>query len=105
MAGYAAAAMIVSWFLGSRIDEGTLALILFGLVPVVMFAWIHDTLVQGEMWRQGPRSLTAASTLNEQRISRKKQPVKFWTMIALTAVFAAAAAAFVVMGILIKCSV
>ena len=105
LAGYAAAAIIISWFYGNRMDEGALALILFGLVPVVMFAWIHDALVQGERWRQGPRSLTAASTMNEQRISRKKDPVKFWFMIVLTAVFAMAVAAFVVTGLFIKYSV
>lgn len=104
LAGYAAAALIVFWFFGNRMDEGALALILFGLVPVVMFAWIHDALFRGEMWRQGPRSLTASSTMNEQRISRGKDPVKFWLMILLTAVFAIAIAAFVVAGLLIKYS-
>lgn len=100
--GYAVIALLAALWLKERLDEGMMALLLFGCVPVVMLAWLSDALLRGQMWRQGPRSLTSSSTFNEQRITRRRQPVQFWLMIGLTAVFALAILVFVVLGIWTK---
>jgi|GEM_PF-1867878 len=96
---YALLAAVGSWMMDTRLSKGMSSLILFGLVPVVLVAWIVDAIRAGEMWRQGPRSVSASLTMNESRVTRNAQPIRFWLMICLTAAFALAIFAFVVIGI------
>ncbi len=96
--GIVAVALYLS---GDSYSEGILKLILLGFVPIVIVSWIRDALVRGEIWRQGPRSLTGASTMNEQRVCRKEQPVLYWLAISAATALAIALTVFVVMGMLI----
>ncbi len=99
--GYAILAAVALWLIGDRFNEGVLKLMLLGFFPIVLAGWIRDALVRGVLWRQGARSLTEASTMNEQRVSRSEQPVRYWLAIATASLLATALALFVVIGIVI----
>lgn len=100
--GYALVATAGLWIIRDRVDEAIVSLVLLGLFPVVMAAWVRDAICRGEIWRQGSRSLTESATLNERRITRQDHPVSFWLMVGLTVVFALAILLFTLTGIYIR---
>jgi hypothetical protein len=101
-AGYAIVALVAGRLFATHMDEAMIALILFGLFPMVILAWTFDALQSGEMWRQGPRSLTSSLTLNERKVTRRDNPLSFWSMLALSWIFALAIIAFITIGIYIR---
>lgn len=100
--GYALFAFGGIGLMRHRVDEAIISLILFGSLSIAIAAWIVDAIRFGEMWRQGPRSVTSSLTMNEQRITRKMHPFKFWLMISLSIVFALSILIFSVVGIYLR---
>ncbi len=99
---YAVTAALAIWLLGNRADEAMLHLALFGILPMLLAVWTADSIRSGEIWRQGPKSLTASLTFNTRRITRRENPASFWAAIGAAWALAAAIAAFVVLGIIAR---
>jgi len=79
-------------------DEGMMALVMFAVFPFVIIAWIADGLAHGVILRGRWLSLRdATSTVKE--VTRKDNPLSFWTMVVLSFIFALAILVFVVLGI------
>jgi hypothetical protein len=95
-------ALVTSVLLGDKVDKAMISLILFPVVSFVIIAWTLDALRQGEMIRVGPRSLTESLSMNTRRITKRNNPVSFWTMIILSCIFATAIILFSVIGIYIR---
>ena len=75
-----------------------MALVMFAVLPFVIIAWIVDGFAQGVIFRGRWLSLRdATSTVKE--VTRKDNPLSFWTMVALSFIFALAILVFVVLGI------
>ncbi len=100
--GYAIIAALSMWLLGNRADEAMLHLVLFGILPILLAAWTIDAIHSGEIWRQGPKSLTASLTSNTRRITRRDHPLSFWSAIAITWALSAAMIVFVILGIITR---
>ncbi len=99
---YAVIAALGMWLLGNRADEAMLHLAIFGILPMLLVAWTADAIRNGEIWRQGPKAVTASLTFNIRRITRREHPVNFWAAIGVTWSLAAAIAAFVILGIITR---
>lgn len=98
---YAAVALATGLLLRDRLAEADVALLLFGLLPIVLAAWCADAIRQGEILRQGLNT-PAYSTFNTRRITRTRQPVAFWLAVGATATLAIAIAVVVIVGLYLR---
>lgn len=97
---FAVLAACAGWLLRDRMDEALLSLLLMSFVPAVIVAWTADAWRDGEALRQPWRTFN----LDVRRVTRKDNPLSYWTQIVLSLVFAAALLAFVAVGIWLRLS-
>lgn len=95
---YAVLALTAGTLLRERLDEAIVSLLLLGLVPCVIAAWVCDGIRDGEVLRQAYRSTSMAVW----SVRRQDQPVRFWLAIGVSSLLGVALLAFVAIGIWLR---